>query len=489
MAMPGWLSNFLEPEGTPQFPRNAGWLAQLLQGGGYQPQIAPVIPRAVPDHMVPGGPADMEQGKAFGFPAAAEAAGLQFPLPGMFAGARAGALDIGTEPMPTAGMQPEPPKVASGPPTVTSLDGGGPIPLPRPRPREAQDISSRAVSRQAPGAPLSLEAPAPYAGRGDMGALSPVAPAAASGPSAALLMALGSGFAGAPSFGSGMRRAFGNAAPLMAQNEQQDRALNLKLQEQQLTQRALYDAFVKAGASREETIAALRDPTLRKELADKYFPKDSTAAPTTRERKLENGMIQQEEWDRSARAWKPLGGPVPGDKRDRALTINDIEKMSGEGQRYSQINDFHRTFKDKYGGYMSGTVGDMANTYGRNVPWASPDAKERAEWWQGYQMYKNKVRNEMFGSALTATESNEFMKADITPGMSPDVIRQNLARQQALLDRSIRRKADAAVKAGYPKESVYSAFGIDEKPKKAGAGGKTRGGITWGVIPEGGEDD
>lgn len=147
------------------------------------------------------------------------------------------------------------------------------VPLPRPRPTGIDD------PQQPVGAPLSL-APGDYADRLPPNAQQTSArstPVAAAEPSfleglgkkifdpakAATWLALGSGFAGAPSIGTGMRRAFSNAIPAMAA----DRA--------QITSRSkvadTYRALVAKGVPPAEALAASQNPDIMKATAAKYF--------------------------------------------------------------------------------------------------------------------------------------------------------------------------------------------------------------------------
>lgn len=145
------------------------------------------------------------------------------------------------------------------------------VPLPRPRPNGIGEAEpAAAVDRP----PLSLAPP------NDPAALPPTAqptqgqqPAAPAGPSlidrildpnkAATYLALGAGFAGAPSFGTGMRRAFSNAVPAVAA----DRAFSTKQQSVADTYRAL----VAKGVPPAEALAASQNPEIMKATAAKYF--------------------------------------------------------------------------------------------------------------------------------------------------------------------------------------------------------------------------
>jgi hypothetical protein len=186
----------------------------------------------------------------------------------------------------------------------------------------------------------------------------------------------------------------------------------------------------------------------------------------------------------------PEGGlvPISGGPRDpayiasasaakpRQMSVTDITKLSEEGGKFADLTRFGETFKDDYAGRP--IIGEARNWVGRNLPssMVDPAAAESASWWQGYDRFKNVVRNELFGSALTAPERAAFEKADIGPGMSPEIIRKNLAIQKQVVENAMRRKADAMTSAGYSPDVVSKAYGVQldgSAPKQApqGAGG------------------
>jgi hypothetical protein len=178
----------------------------------------------------------------------------------------------------------------------------------------------------------------------------------------------------------------------------------------------------------------------------------------------------------------PAGGlrPVAGGPEDpnylrsktsatekaRPMSITDITKLSDEGQKFSDLTRFQDTFKPEFAGYGSPTAGNLANTIGRNLPesvsrMVGKDLPESASWWQGYDRYKNVVRHDLYGSALTKPETEAFERADITPGMQPDQIKKNLKLQKEIVENGLKRKASAMVQAGYDPAAIGKAYGID----------------------------
>lgn len=170
------------------------------------------------------------------------------------------------------------------------------------------------------------------------------------------------------------------------------------------------------------------------------------------------------------RSLVPLpGGPADPDyikkttdakDKGKSMSINDITKLSEEGGKFSNLNTFSDTFKPEYAGRT--ILGDAANAAGRNLPETvvGKSVADGASWWQGYDRYKNVVRNELFGSALTAPEKAAFESADITPRMNPAQVKKNLATQKAITENGLKRKANAMIEAGYKPEAIASAYGV-----------------------------
>jgi hypothetical protein len=156
---------------------------------------------------------------------------------------------------------------------------------------------------------------------------------------------------------------------------------------------------------------------------------------------------------RDAELRKPIGADVR-------------KELEGAGTDFRTINSLVSGFDDKFGGFRipgspvgSDTYGDLANWAGRTSPLAKPEHKASAAWWQEYQGLLNKDRHELYGGALTATEFTEFRKSAVTPGMQPDMIRKNLARQHEIA------KGAAARRGSYhaqfrPREEIEMVLGV-----------------------------
>lgn len=204
---------------------------------------------------------------------------------------RPGIFGTGDQPIAFGGMlSPEGVLGAPGgipldaPPSTNDPQSGEPevmrdgVPLPRPKPIDAttsgqpirapmslappteEDLSARAQPAQPEAAATGTPtvAPAPSTGSRFLSGLSN-----ALNNNSSTLLALGAGFAGAPSFGTGMSRAFAAAGPAAAL----DRANTMK----QSGIRATYASLVARGVPPAEALAAVYNPDVMKATAAKYF--------------------------------------------------------------------------------------------------------------------------------------------------------------------------------------------------------------------------
>ena len=327
----------------------------------------------------------------------------------------------------------------------------------------------------APAAPVATDVGAARRAAPAAAPMMPVAPPQR--PFAERLADLGPGLIGIGSILSGEGSGAAERQGLMRQ-KRADEDLSRNMTAQWLLAR---------GAPQAEVAAAVRSPEVLKSMITKYgeakqaqvvngrlvrerpdgtvetladFHDEKDKAPTQREHKLPDGSVQRQEWVRGA--WRDVGAPAPGE-RDKRLSVTDITKLSEEGGKLTQIRGFQEGFRPEYAGWKVNAIGDMMNTAGRNLPesMVGKDRAAAAGWWQDYDRYKNMVRHELFGSALTGTEQKAFVAADITPGMTPEQVSRNLATQRRVVEGAIRRKGKGLIGSTYDKGAIAAAYGVD----------------------------
>jgi hypothetical protein len=124
-------------------------------------------------------------------------------------------------------------------------------------------------------------------------------------------------------------------------------------------------------------------------------------------------------------------------------------KLASQAAGVDKLVDLSETFKPAYSGYPTDAAGTVAVLVAGKL--SDPESVDLYQWWQGYQDHVNRVRNELFGAALTAPEKAEFEKAMVTKGMSPTQAQANLKRQ-----------ADIALKAYNKLEGVLRIQGYSK---------------------------
>lgn len=174
--------------------------------------------------------------------------------------------------------------------------------------------------------------------------------------------------------------------------------------------------------------------------------------------------------------------------KPRELNFGDTSKLTEEGGKFASVNRFLGNFKDDFGGATPG-LGDVRNWVGRTLPFADESAIKGAEFWQDYDKYKNVVRNDLFGSALTANEQAAFDRADIKNTMNPTVIKSNLKIQKEILEGAMRRRANSLIASGYNPQAISQAYGVPLKDLGVTQEGRSRTDIKKGTAPAGASTD
>ena len=168
----------------------------------------------------------------------------------------------------------------------------------------------------------------------------------------------------------------------------------------------------------------------------------------------------------------------------KTLSVNAGEKLANQASRAEQLGGLTGTFEDSFAGMTpSDTAGDIENWVGRNIGLAPESLKKQANWWQRYQEQANAIRNELFGAALTKPELAAFEKANITPGMSPDMIRLRLQQQSEIAARAHNKLLQSYGNMGYNVSNfdqvpVPSAGQVTSLPTQAPATGQPKAALT-----------
>lgn len=136
----------------------------------------------------------------------------------------------------------------------------------------------------------------------------------------------------------------------------------------------------------------------------------------------------------------------------KAIPIPALEKLAKQSDSVSKTDNLSSTFDPSYVGFVSDPLGKAAIA----IALRSSDPKSLAmgQWWQGYQEDVNRIRNELFGAALTAQEKSEFDRAIVTPGMSAVQAQANLKKQADAAAKAYAKITNAVRAGGYSKSAL-----------------------------------
>jgi len=139
-------------------------------------------------------------------------------------------------------------------------------------------------------------------------------------------------------------------------------------------------------------------------------------------------------------------------KDGKEIKFGDATKLAGQSTGVDNLVNIYESFKPEFAGFGTNAVGEVA------VFAAGKQSDEKSvalyQWWQDYQNNINKVRNDLFGSALTAPEKAEFEKAMVTKGMNSAQAQKNLRRQAELAQKAYDKIDNVLRVQGYSKAAL-----------------------------------
>ena len=225
-----------------------------------------------------------------------------------------------------------------------------------------------------------------------------------------------------------------------AERDRQEKIMQLQLARQKL-------ALEASGVNPSDILA------LRKAQEPSEFQRVLSALPTDEDR---------------AKALRIKAGlEEPASKKGREISDKTLSDLSEAGTALTSVDDLQNRFQPGYSGKMFEAVANVQNWAGLR----GLGDKDQAQWWSDYAERRNVLRNTLFGSAVTKNEKTEFEKADISPGMDPEVVKTKLARQRELARLAAYKLANAKVAQGFDPAPIEAALGMsiaDIAPRKGG---------------------
>jgi len=164
----------------------------------------------------------------------------------------------------------------------------------------------------------------------------------------------------------------------------------------------------------------------------------------------------------------PVEGYSPKRAMQKPVPPGVVKTLTEARDNATTMDRLNADFKPEYGGKgVFGIGADLSMGVKGNTGF---DQKSVA-FWKDYRKNAELVeRHAMFGASLTPGEQASWRSADIAPGMSPAVIKTNLATRAALTKKISAATADDMVDAGHNEGRVRAIAGRGEaKPSATGA--------------------
>ena len=246
------------------------------------------------------------------------------------------------------------------------------------------------------------------------------------------------------------------AGPLMQQGQAQ-KSREERLQQLQLA-RAKMGAEMQGGPDPSKSLELLK--------AQQNYEIQSKKIPS----EFDSILSQLSPEDR-AKAVRVKAGleEAAGKAKQKDVSDTTLQVFTEGGGALADLDNLSDRFKPEYGGKLFETIAEGQNLAGSK----GFGYKDQSQWWSDYAERRNVLRNSLFGSAVTKPEKEEFLKADITPGMDSDLIKEKLARQREVARAAAYKLAKAKELQGFDIEPIEAAIGYkltdlekSTKPKK-----------------------
>jgi hypothetical protein len=165
-------------------------------------------------------------------------------------------------------------------------------------------------------------------------------------------------------------------------------------------------------------------------------------------------------YDQYIAVQKALEGKKPESYFNKP-TAKQQKEFEALASQTNNMSDLIKGFKAKYEGSGLPLTGSVANLIAREAPvLAGEDMEEKQHWWSEYKrLYELTTRHELFGSALTKGEQEQWRQANINPNMSAKQIKHKLAIQDRLQRKLALKAAENAKIKGWSPEYIHANYG------------------------------
>lgn len=153
--------------------------------------------------------------------------------------------------------------------------------------------------------------------------------------------------------------------------------------------------------------------------------------------------------------------PIPGGpatrptQQNKAIPSSTEQKLADQFGIYASLKNASEGFNPDYAGNT--ITGGLENTL--QGLYSGIGTPGQRDWWANFRQTDNLIRNQMFGSALTATEKAAYEATTISERMDPKEITRNLKRRTDIIEGALRRRARTLAAQGYNPEAISALLG------------------------------
>ena len=151
-----------------------------------------------------------------------------------------------------------------------------------------------------------------------------------------------------------------------------------------------------------------------------------------------------------------IGGQDTRTRQGRAVPDSTAKRVTANIDVRNSLERALRGFKDDYAGntWLGGLENTLQGIFGTGTP-------GQRDWWADFRSTDNLIRNDLFGSALTAQEKAAYEATTISERMDPGEVRKNLQRRLQIIKGALARQQNFLKKNGYESEAVDALFASD----------------------------
>lgn len=149
-----------------------------------------------------------------------------------------------------------------------------------------------------------------------------------------------------------------------------------------------------------------------------------------------------------------IGGQDNRTKPGRALPDGLQKRVGDRVEIRETLRNAVGSFRDDFAGntWTGGAENWLQEKFGVGTP-------GQRDWWANFKSIDNQIRNDLFGSALTATEKAAYEATTISPSTKPSEVRKNLQRRLNIVEAALERQRKLLKANKYDGEAVDALIG------------------------------